>query len=48
MPILKKLITNESGQAMDHQALYARGGVFCITSRIHITDLLTNQCRHGQ
>ena len=39
MPIL---ITNESGQAKDRQALYARGGVFCITSRILITDLLTN------
>ena len=43
MPIPKKLITNESGQAKDCQALYAQGGVFCITSRILITDdLLTN------
>ena len=42
MLIPKKLITNESGQAKDRQALYTWGGVFCITSRMLITDLLTN------
>ena len=42
MPIPKKLITNESGQAKDCQALYTQGGVFCITSCMLITDLLTN------
>ena len=42
MPIPKKLITNESGQAKDRQALYTWGEVFCITSRMLITNLLTN------
>ena len=40
--ILPQMITNESGQAKDRAVLYARGGVFCITSRILIVDLLTN------
>ena len=42
MLIPKKLITNESGQAKDRQAFYVLGGVFCFTSHILITDLLTN------
>ena len=42
MPIPKKLITNESGQAKDRQALYTQGGGFCITSCMLITNLLTN------
>lgn len=40
--LLPQMITNESGQAKDRSVLYARGGVFCITSRILIVDLLTN------
>ena len=38
---LPTIINNESGQAKDRAALYQRGGVFCITSRILIVDLLT-------
>ncbi|KAL7555565.1 hypothetical protein ACA910_013041 [Epithemia clementina (nom. ined.)] len=41
LSMMPTMITNEAGQAKDRQALYARGGVFCITSRILITDLLT-------
>jgi len=39
MPII---ITNETGQGKDRKQLYQRGGVFCITSRILIVDLLDN------
>lgn len=35
-----RIITNEAGQASERAALYARGGVFVITSRILIVDLL--------
>jgi len=38
---LPRIITNESGQHNERAALYARGGVFVITSRILIVDLLT-------
>ncbi|KAL7469107.1 hypothetical protein ACHAXS_009356 [Conticribra weissflogii] len=38
---LPTLIISESGQAKERAALYARGGVFVITSRILIVDLLT-------
>lgn len=34
-------VTNESGQGKDRSLLYKRGGVFLITSRIFIVDLLT-------
>ena len=37
---LPTLITNESGQTKDRSLLYARGGLFVITSRILIVDLL--------
>lgn len=37
---LPTLITNESGQTKDRSLLYARGGLFIITSRILIVDLL--------
>ncbi|KAL7537241.1 hypothetical protein ACHAXR_007684, partial [Thalassiosira sp. AJA248-18] len=37
---LPRIITNEEGQENDRKALYARGGVFVITSRILIVDLL--------
>lgn len=37
---LPQIITNESGQASERAALYAHGGVFIITSRILIVDLL--------
>ena len=37
---LPTIITNESGQSNDRAALYARGGVFVVTSRILIVDLL--------
>jgi DNA excision repair protein ERCC-4 len=40
--LLPTMITNESGQGKDREILYRRGGVFCITSRILIVDLLTN------
>ena len=39
--MLPTMITNESGQASDRSALYQQGGVFAITSRILIVDLLT-------
>lgn len=35
-------LTNESGQGKDRLALYKRGGIFLITSRILIVDLLTH------
>eukprot|EP00804_Cyclotella_cryptica_P016454 CCRYP_004697-RB/>CCRYP_004697-RB protein AED:0.37 eAED:0.37 QI:377/1/1/1/1/1/4/17/1072 len=37
---LPVLITNEAGQSKDRSLLYARGGLFLITSRILIVDLL--------
>jgi DNA excision repair protein ERCC-4 len=37
---LPTLITNEAGQTKDRSLLYARGGLFLITSRILIVDLL--------
>lgn len=37
---LPRIITNEAGQAQERTALYARGGIFVITSRILIVDLL--------
>ena len=40
--MLPTIITNESGQASYRKSLYSRGGIFCITSRILIVDLLTN------
>jgi DNA excision repair protein ERCC-4 len=40
--LLPTVITNENGQGKDRACLYAKGGVFCITSRILIVDLLTN------
>ena len=39
--LLPTEITNESGQGKDREAMYRRGGVFLITSRILIVDLLT-------
>ena len=39
--MLPTMITNESGLASDRAALYQQGGVFAITSRILIVDLLT-------
>ena len=35
-------LTNESGQGRDRLSLYSRGGIFLITSRILIVDLLTH------
>jgi DNA excision repair protein ERCC-4 len=45
--LLPRMITSdESGQhASDRATLYQQGGVFCITSRILIVDLLTNVAR---
>lgn len=40
--LLPTEITNESGQGKDRSVLYARGGIFLITSRILIVDLLTH------
>ena len=40
--MMPTIITNESGQGKDRKQLYKRGGVFCITSRILIVDLLDN------
>lgn len=42
---LPTLITNESGQTKDRSLLYARGGLFIITSRILIVDLLNGTAR---
>jgi DNA excision repair protein ERCC-4 len=39
--MMPTIITNESGQSSARQELYQRGGIFCITSRILIVDLLT-------
>lgn len=39
--MMPTVITNESGQSSTRQEMYSRGGVFCITSRILIVDLLT-------
>ena len=40
--LLPTEMTNESGQAKERSVLYARGGIFLITSRILIVDLLTH------
>lgn len=40
--MMPTIITNESGQGKDRKHMYHRGGVFCITSRILIVDLLDN------
>ena len=40
--LLPTEVTNEAGQAKDRSLLYARGGVFLVTSRILIVDLLTH------
>lgn len=40
--LLPTEVTNESGQGKDRLALYKRGGIFLITSRILIVDLLTH------
>lgn len=40
--LLPNMITNETGQGKDRAVMYKRGGVFCITSRILIVDLLSN------
>lgn len=40
--LLPTILTNEMGTSEDRAELYSRGGVFCITSRILIVDLLTN------
>lgn len=42
---LPRIITNEAGQASERSALYARGGVFVVTSRILIVDLLQGTAR---
>ena len=42
---LPRVITNEAGQASERSALYARGGVFVVTSRILIVDLLQGTAR---
>lgn len=39
--LLPTEVTNESGQGKDRETMYRRGGVFLITSRILIVDLLT-------
>lgn len=46
--LLPTLITNEAGQNTDRAALYQQGGVFCITSRILIVDLLTKTAKAEQ
>lgn len=44
---LPMIITNEAGQASERSALYARGGIFVVTSRILIVDLLQGTARSG-
>ena len=46
--MLPIMITNEAGQGKDRQEMYTNGGVFCITSRILITDLLTHTVTANQ
>lgn len=46
--LLPTLVTNESGQAKEREVMYRRGGVFIITSRILIVDLLTNTARPAE
>jgi len=46
--LLPMEITNESGQGKDRVHLYDRGGVFLITSRILIVDLLTHVASPAQ
>jgi len=43
--MMPKSITNESGQSKDRAIEYEKGGVFCVTSRILIVDLLSNVIR---
>lgn len=38
--MMPTIITNESGQGKDRARLYKQGGIFCVTSRILIVDLL--------
>mmetsp|Transcript_50004 Transcript_50004/g.56630 ORF Transcript_50004/g.56630 Transcript_50004/m.56630 type:complete len:1000 (-) Transcript_50004:111-3110(-) len=40
--MMPTIITNESGKGKDRAQLYQRRGVFCVTSRILIVDLLDN------
>jgi DNA excision repair protein ERCC-4 len=40
--LLPREVTNESGQGKDRHAMYKKGGIFLITSRILIVDLLTH------
>lgn len=40
--LLPTMVTNESGQGKDRAVLYQQGGIFCITTRILIVDLLTS------
>ena len=46
--LLPTQITNESGQGRERQMLYRQGGVFLITSRILIVDLLTRIANPNQ
>jgi DNA excision repair protein ERCC-4 len=46
--LLPMEITNESGQGKDRVHLYDRGGIFLITSRILIVDLLTHVASPAQ
>ena len=39
--LLPTFLTSESGQAQDRAAMYRRGGIFVVTSRILIVDMLT-------
>lgn len=41
------ILTNESGQSTERSSLYATGGVFIVTSRILIVDLLSNSTLHA-
>ncbi|CAB9521783.1 DNA repair endonuclease XPF [Seminavis robusta] len=38
--LMPKMITNETGLNTDRAVMYKQGGVFCVTSRILIVDLL--------
>jgi DNA excision repair protein ERCC-4 len=40
--IMPTIVTNEAGQGKDRAALYRRGGLFVVTSRILIVDLLNH------
>ena len=46
--LLPTILTNEAGQSKERASLYRQGGVFVVTSRILIVDLLTTVLESSQ